>query len=208
MIKHFWKNAKVPYLMLNKYDNIVNKVNCTYVWQCHPNNIFNLYKSSIKKNHLEIGAGTGFFLKPFMFDRLHLIDINERHLNLSYNKMKKNANYISTDSSNIFNANYNKKPPIVNSVGISYVLHCIDGKLDYLLNNLIKNLSQKNVIIFGSTVLPISNNIIANTELHVLNQLNIFNNYNHKIEDFNSINEKYDTSFNIIGNVLLFKIKI
>ena len=50
--------------------------------------------------------------------------------------------------------------------------------------------------------------IIANTELHVLNQLNIFNNYNHKIEDFNSINEKYDTSFNIIGNVLLFKIKI
>ena len=205
--KLFWKNINTPNLVLRNYDKFVNKFNCNYVWKCNENIIKDLYKSNISKNHLEIGPGTGYFLKSHLFNTLNLVDINKSHLNQSKKNLLLNTNKIFCYHNDIFNTDFKTQLPPVSSVGLSYVLHCIDGRLDILLNNLINNVSQSNVIFFGSTVLPIESNIIAKTELLFLNYFNIFNNYNHNFNDLSELKSKFDCDFKIIGNVLVFKIK-
>lgn len=208
MIKQlFWKNINTPTRILKHYDKIVNKLNCNYVWKCNEKNIKDLYKNNISKNHLEIGPGTGYFLKPHLFDTLNLIDINKIYLYESKKNLLSNADNIFCHNDDIFDTNFKTQLPKINSVGLSYVLHCVDGKLDILFDNLINNVSQNNVIFFGSTVLPIESNIIVKTELLFLNHFNIFNNYDHNLNDLFKLKNKYDCEFKIIGNVLLFKIK-
>ena len=59
----FWRNRNIVTKSLKFYDFMVNDINCRYAWRCHKDNIFENYKLNIRNNHLEIGPGTGYFLK-------------------------------------------------------------------------------------------------------------------------------------------------
>ena len=122
-------------------------------------------------------------------------------LNVQRCKINKNlfldSNY---DKTNNFNG--------IKSIGLSYVLHCVPGSLDDSLNNLVKNIQQKHLVLFGSTVVPEKTKILAKTELFFLNKLNIFNNENHNLEQLQKFSSNYEHEIKKVGNVLLFKIKI
>ncbi len=209
MIKNlFWKNYKVSNILLNNYDYFVNNLNCKYVWKCNQNIIKDLYKNNLSNDHLEIGPGTGHFLKKHKFNSLHLIDINNDILNDSYKNLKKNSKKIVKINQNIFSENNKINITNVNSIGLSYVLHCIPNTLDTSLNYLINNLNQKDITLFGSTVVPTNANIFASSELFFLNKLGIFNNVNHNVEQLKNFSKNYEHEINIVGNVLVFKIKI
>ena len=90
-MKSFWKNRKFNKIILNNYDYIVNNINCKYAWKCDQKHIKNLYRENISKNHLEIGPGTGYFLKNFQFDNLIIMDINKDILRNSSDNLKNNA---------------------------------------------------------------------------------------------------------------------
>lgn len=209
MVKNlFWKNFKINKLLLNNYDYFVNKLNCNYVWGCNQKVIKNLYKNNLGKNHIEIGPGTGYFLKQNQFNNLYLFDINNDILNDSYENLKDNSKDTFKINKNIFNENEKISIDNINSIGLSYVLHCVPNTLDKSLNYLINNLNQKNVILFGSTVVPQKTNIVASTELFFLNKLGIFNNKNHNIDQLKNFCKNYEHEINVEGNVLVFKIKI
>ena len=209
MIKNlFWKNYKISNILLNNYDYFVNNLNCKYVWKCNQNIIKHLYKNNLSKNHIEIGPGTGYFLKQNQFDSLYLLDINNDILNDSFKNLKNNSKKIVKINKNIFNKNNQLKINNVNSIGLSYVLHCVPNTLDISLNYLVNNLNKKNVTLFGSTVIPTNTNFLASSELYFLNKLGIFNNLNHNLEQLKNFSKNYDHEINVVGNVLVFKIKI
>ncbi len=209
MIKNlFWKNYKISNILLNNYDYFVNNLNCKYVWKCNQNIIKDLYKNNLSKNHIEIGPGTGYFLKQNQFDSLYLLDINNDILNDSFKNLKNNSKKIVKINKNIFNKNNQLKINNVNSIGFSYVLHCVPNTLDTSLNYLVNNLNKKDVTLFGSTVIPTNTNFLASSELYFLNKLGIFNNLNHNLEQLKNFSKNYDHEINVVGNVLVFKIKI
>tara|TARA_Y100000591_G_scaffold11239_1_gene8743 strand:- start:7802 stop:8431 length:630 start_codon:yes stop_codon:yes gene_type:complete len=209
MIKNlFWKNYKVSNILLNNYDHFVNNLNCNYVWKCNQNIIKDLYKNNLSKDHIEIGPGTGYFLKKHQFNSLYLVDINHDILNDSFKNLKNNSKEIFKINKNIFSKNKQIKINNVNSIGLSYVLHCVPNTLDVSLNYLVNNLNQKDITLFGSTVIPTKKNFFASSELYFLNKLGIFNNLNHNIQQLKKFSKNYEHEINIVGNVLIFKIKI
>lgn len=207
-MKFIWSVNRINKLILNNYDYLVNNINCKYAWKCNQSVIKNLYKNNISKNHLEIGPGTGYFLKDYNFDNLFLMDINRDILKASQDNLKINSKNINIYQHNIFEDDNKVNNLNLDSIGLTYVLHCVPGKLDFLLNNLVKNINNNNYTIFGATVIPNNNDFIASTELFFLNKTGVFSNYNDKMSDLENFGKKYPIEFCQEGNVLVFKTNI
>ena len=209
-MKHFWNNIKINKFVIKNYDFIVNNLNCKYVWKCDQKNIANMYKKNITSNHIEIGPGTGYFLKNYKFNNLTLIDVNKDILLECENNLKSNCKNINIINKNIFNKNNQIELNNYNSIGLNYVLHCVPNKLSDSLDNLRNNIiSDSNLNLFGSTVIP-PNNIynLATLEIYFLNKLKIFNNINHSDSELRKYVKNNFNKFNIIkeGHSLLFDI--
>ena len=103
---------------------------------------------------MEIGPGTGYFIKKYQFENLLLVDINDDVLTNSKNNLINNSKNIKIINKNVFENN-NKLTDDISSIGLSYVLHCIPHDLNESVNNLVENINTNNkVVIFGSTVIP------------------------------------------------------
>ena len=179
-MNNFWKMSRFNNLILKNYDFLVNHINCKYVWKCDKKNIINMYNKNISKNHIEIGPGTGYFLKDYKFDNLTLIDINKNILLECKENLHKNCKNISIINTDIFDENNKIDVNHYESVGINYVLHCVNNDLSISIDNLINNLPQKKHKMFGSTVIPPVNKYnLANLEIFLLNLSGIFNNKKH-----------------------------
>ena len=208
MIKSFWKNKKINNLIFNNYDYFVNNLNCKYVWGCDSQNISYLYKANLTKNHLEIGPGTGFFLKDNNFKNLHLMDVNNDILFTSKENLKDNCKNISIYNHNIFKEK-NRMYMDVQSIGLSYVLHCVPGNLSESLNNLSNNITSDNrVKVFGSTVILNDNKLISNLEINFLNNFGIFNNKSHNYNDLNEFISDKKGKLYTINNVCIFEFNL
>ena len=93
------------------------------------------------------------------------------------------------------------------------MLHCVPGKLENKIEKLYNNLyNDGKTIMFGATVINDSEKqtVASKLLLKFLNKLKIFHNkedYSYNLKDYlvkNNINHE----IKIIGNVLLFKLKI
>lgn len=193
----FWSRKNIVTKILPVYDKLVNDINCKYIWKCHKENIFKLYKKNIKKNHLEIDT----------FSNLHLMDINKDILLFSKKELEKNNKNIKIYHHNIFQKKFYLNN--IDSIGCNYVLHCIDGNLENKIELLHKNLiTKKDVVIFGATVINIDKyqNSLAKIELDFLNYFGIFHNKEDNFENVIKYFYKNNIEFNykIIGNVFLF----
>lgn len=207
MIKNFWKNKKISKIILNNYDYLVNNINCKYVWKCDQQKIKKLYQKNITKNHLEIGPGTGYFLKDFQFDNLIIMDINRDVLTESLINLKDNAKKITALNHNIFEENNMIDLDGVESVGLSYVLHCVPGRLNQSMENMVNNINNSNPIYFGSTVLPSKHIDMAMIEIQILNKLGIFNNMNHSEADIEEFLKLYNSNIIKEGHSFIFDFK-
>ena len=207
----FWKNRNIVTKSLKFYDYLVNDINCKYAWRCHKDNIFENYKKNIRNNHLEIGPGTGYFLKNnYDINKLYLMDINNDTLKFSMNNLKSEYK-VKTINHNIFKRKLMIED--LESVGLNYVLHCVPGKLENKIDSLLNNLESKNKInFFGATVVSnkhLQNNL-SSIELYFLNKYGIFNNQNDFSRNLINYFEFNKIKFNhkLIGNVLVFSFEI
>ena len=215
MIKKFWKNNNIVSKNLQYYDRYVNEINCKYIWKCPSNIIFNNYRNNCSKYHVEIGPGTGYYLKNIglssKIKELTLIDINNQILNYSKNNLKSEYSNINVLNYNIFNEKIPEKINF-NSVGINYVLHCIPGSLQKKVDTLIKNLGNNDYKLFASSIIcdPLHMNILAEYELIMLNSLGIFNNNNDTYEELQEYleNSKLDYKLYREGYAAIIDINI
>ena len=196
----------------------MNKINCKYVWQCSDKNICQLYKNNIQKHHIEIGPGTGYYLKPYIsnLNSLELIDVNSNvlryaNMRLHHSDLKKKITNINLfKKNNIIQINNE-----ITSIGVNCVLHCVPGPIETNIDNLINNIQKQNknnkIIIFGSSVINDSNkNILQDFELALLNYFRIFDNKKDNeerlIDYFHHKQLKY--KINKIGSIILFSIHL
>jgi ubiquinone/menaquinone biosynthesis C-methylase UbiE len=110
------------------YDVAVLGLSCRLVWRCPKAAMLAAYNRNVGSNHLELGAGTAYFLDrcrfPEPLQRVTLVDLNPTVL-------KTAAGRISRYHPQTIRANVLEPLPVqarsYDSVGVNFLLHCLPG---------------------------------------------------------------------------------
>ena len=183
--------------MLSIYDLLVHGVSNHLPWRCPTRKLLDLYRANLSANHLEAGVGTGYFLdragRP-SFQRLVLLDINRNCLARAKRRLARFEPELR-EANLLASLRLDLSP--FSSVGLTYVLHCLPGRmsdkliaLDYL-----RTLMEKRAVLFGATILGrgVQPNWAARTLLDVYNDKGVFNNRDddlHSLTD--GLRERFD----------------
>jgi SAM-dependent methyltransferase len=167
-------------LMLRVYDRLVHGFSNRFAWGCSTARLLDLYRGNLASRHLEAGVGTGFFIDRAgrqHFERLVLVDINRHCLTRSgkrlarYRPVLREANLLAPISLDL-------EP--VDSIGLTYVLHCLPGRMTDKLRVVdhLRPSMREGTILFGATILgrDIEPNAIAGMLLDLYNSKGVFNN--------------------------------
>jgi hypothetical protein len=166
--------------MLSFYDRLVHGLSNRFAWRCPTERMIALYRDNLSSRHLEAGVGTGFFINranPPSFEELTLLDINRHCLARSarrlarYHPLQCETNLLAPIASELEPAD---------SVGLTYVLHCLPGTMSAKLKVVdhLRPAMNKNAVLFGATILGrgIEPNAPAQFLLRLYNGKGVFNN--------------------------------
>jgi hypothetical protein len=166
--------------MLTIYDLLVHGLSNHLAWRCPTRRITDLYRANLSSNHLEAGVGTGYFLDKTgdaRLGRLVLLDINRHCLDRAGIRLARfkpelhQVNLLAPITLDL--------APFA-SVGLTYVLHCLPGRMSEKLAAVdhFLPLMQKGAVLFGATILGrgIEPNLAARTLLDLYNAKGVFNN--------------------------------
>jgi hypothetical protein len=197
--------------MLSFYDVLVHGLSNSLAWRCPTERLRDLYRANLSPNHLEAGVGTGFFLDQAgarRFDRLALLDINRHCLDRAGRRLArfKPALY----EVNLLAPLKLDLAPFT-SVGLTYVLHCLPGRMSEKLASIdhLRPLMTERAVLFGATILGrgMAPNMAARTLLDLYNAKGIFNN---REDDASSLSDglrkRFDqVAIEVQGCVALFR---
>ncbi|MGI5532192.1 class I SAM-dependent methyltransferase [Streptomyces syringium] len=115
---------------LNLYDLAVFRGTAPLCWRCPPATSRQMYDTCVGAEHLEIGVGTGYLLDHARFPvpdpRITLADLNP-------NSLAHTAHRLRRYDVRTVRANVLEPLPVpeksFDSVGMSYLLHCVPGSL-------------------------------------------------------------------------------
>jgi len=193
------------------YDLVVHGLSNRFAWRCSTSRLIGLYNANLSANHLEAGAGTGLFIdraRRAAFDRLVLLDINDHCLARASRRLARFRPDIR--QANLL-APIEPRPAPFDSVGLTYVLHCLPGSMREKLVALdhLKPLMAKGAVLFGATILGrgVVANGAARTLLDLYNAKGVFNN---RTDDIETLSEGLRQRFESVeiareGCVALFR---
>jgi methyltransferase family protein len=195
---------------LGFYDTVVHGLSNRFAWHCPTARLADLYATSLSNNHFEAGVGTGLFLdrSGTRFDRLVLADINEHCLDRAARRLARFRPELRQ---------VNLLAPLeldlapFDSVGLTYVLHCLPGSMAEKLVAVdhLKQLMTKNTVLFGATILGsgVQPNAAGRALLDLYNKKGVFNNRADDLESLTRGLEKRFASVEIEqhGLVALFR---
>jgi hypothetical protein len=197
--------------MLSIYDVLVHGLSNRLAWRCPTRRLLDLYRANLSANHLEAGVGTGFFLDrtgASRVSRLVLIDINRNCLERAGRRLARfqpalhQVNLLAPIKLDV--------APFA-SVGLTYVLHCLPGRMSEKLAAVdhLRPLMSKGAVLFGATILGrgITPNGAATALLNLYNAKGVFNN---REDDIASLSEGLRQRFDRVeieteGCVALFR---
>jgi hypothetical protein len=167
-------------VMLSFYDLLVHGLSSRLAWRCPTRSLLKLYRDNLTGNHLEAGIGTGFFIDRSgrtSFDRLVLLDINRHCLELA-------ARRLARFKPELVQASLFDPLPsmgrVFNSVGLTYVLHCLPGTMTEKLGVLdhVLPVMAERAVLFGATILGsgVAPNFAARRLFALYNEKGVFNN--------------------------------
>jgi hypothetical protein len=197
--------------MLTVYDLVVHGLSNHLAWGCPTRRLLELYRANLSANHLEAGIGTGFFLdraNGAKFDRLVLLDINQNCLDRASRRLARFDP--SLRQANLLAPIPPSHEPF-DSIGLTYVLHCLPGRLSEKLAAIdyLRPLMRERAVLFGATILGrgIAPNGAARKLLDLYNAKGVFNN---REDDFESLSEGLRRRFGLVeverqGCVALFR---
>ncbi|ENC6730889.1 class I SAM-dependent methyltransferase [Vibrio navarrensis] len=166
--------------VLSIYDLWVLGFSNHYLWKCPTARIANTFSVYASDNHLDVGVGTGYYLKhhlPARKQRLALVDLNE-------NSLKTAAVAVAHFAPETYQRNVleplNLDCAKFDSVSINYLLHCLPGNMESkatLFTHLTPWVNSGGVI-FGSTILGqgVEKNVFASKLMALYNRKGIFSN--------------------------------
>jgi hypothetical protein len=165
---------------LTVYDLVVHGLSNRFAWRCPTARLLELYAANLSSNHLEAGVGTGLFIdragRP-AFDRLVLLDINRHCLDRAARRLARFRPDVR--EVNLLAPITPPMPPF-QSVGLTYVLHCLPGVMAEKLVAVdhLKPLMADGAVLFGATILGrgVTPNAAARVLLDLYNAKGVFNN--------------------------------
>ncbi len=176
--------------MLSIYDLLVHGLSNHIAWRCPTRRLLDLYRANLSSNHLEAGVGTGFFLDRAgerSFERLVLLDINRHCLDRAARRLARFSPVLR--QANLL-APVEPRLQAFDSVGLTYVLHCLPGRLSEklaCLDHLRPAMGQR-AVLFGATIFGrgIAPNGAARVLLDLYNSKGVFNN---REDDFETLSD-------------------
>jgi 2-polyprenyl-3-methyl-5-hydroxy-6-metoxy-1,4-benzoquinol methylase len=192
------------------YDFAVYRVISRFIWGCPNEALINRYKYYVRRQHLEVGVGTGHLI-----DKFNPSDISLDLMDLSSSCLDKSSKRLKRYSPTVIRHNVLETPieedKRYDSIGINYVLHCVSGdytEKEIVFGNLKKLLKDKGVI-FGSVVLQTTHSYgIATLLMKILNRVGVFNSANDQLKDLELALKKHFryVSIDIRSSVVLFAV--
>jgi ubiquinone/menaquinone biosynthesis C-methylase UbiE len=166
---------------LKLYDFWVHGFSNNYLWHCPTEQLHALYQRHTSANHLEVGAGTGFFLKQVPFrmlkPRIVLMDLNPNTLETASRAIH---HYQPAGVLNDILAQQQPSLPGFDSIAFNYVWHCLpaDANKAQAFTHLSRLLNE-NGVLFGATLLGrgVPLNPLAKAVMKLYNQKGIFGNH-------------------------------
>jgi hypothetical protein len=166
--------------MLSFYDLLVHGLSNRFAWRCPTETLIELYRDNLSGNHLEAGIGTGFFIDRSgrtRFDRLVLLDINRHCLEVAGRRLARFKPELVQAS--LFDPLPRLGAPF-DSLGLTYVLHCLPGTMTEklaVLDRLLPVMTER-AALFGATILGrgVAPNFAARRLLRLYNDRGVFNN--------------------------------
>ena len=165
---------------LSIYDVLVHGLSNRFAWRCPTRRLIALYRDNLSSHHLEAGVGTGFLLDragTAGLSRLVLLDANRNCLDRAGRRLARFKPELHQ---------VNLLAPLaldlapVDSVGLTYVLHCLPGRMSEKLKAIdhLRPLMSKGATLFGATILGrgIAPNRAASALLDLYNAKGVFNN--------------------------------
>ena len=115
--------------VLSIYDLWVLGVSNHLFWKCPTRKISNHFLDCVSPNHLDVGVGTGYYLKNYLpkkTKRIALLDMNR-------NSLSEASNAISHFQPEIYQADvlnmHDLGVEMFDSISVNYLLHCLPGSL-------------------------------------------------------------------------------
>jgi hypothetical protein len=165
---------------LSIYDVLVHGLSNRFVWRCPTQRLFELYRDNLSPRHLEAGVGTGFVLDragTAKVGRLVLLDANRNCLDRAARRLARFKPELH--QVNLL-APFALATAPVASVGLTYVLHCLPGRMDEKLKAVdhLRPLMRDRATLFGATILGrgIAPNRATSALLDLYNAQGVFNN--------------------------------
>jgi len=141
---------------LKLYDAVVLRFSNRFFWRCPTAELLALYDAHVSANHLDAGVATGYFLDRCRFPeaapRLGLVDLNPLCLETAAARI---ARYRPQTFLADVLAPIALEVPRFDSLGITYLLHCLPGPMARkaaAFGNL-KPLLNPGARVFGATIL-------------------------------------------------------
>lgn len=143
-------------LTLPLYDLWVLGISNHWLWRCPTGELRALYDRNVGARHLDIGVGTGYFLKhaawPVDKPEITLLDLNPASLAAASARI--NDRHPRTVQANVLEP----LPDLgtFDSVGLCYLLHCLPGGMaeKAVVLDYVKPLLAPGARVFGATILP------------------------------------------------------
>lgn len=196
--------------VLSIYDIWVLGVSNHYFWKCPTRCISGQFIDLVSANHLDVGVGSGYYLKrhlPTETKRIALLDLNK-------NSLAATSKAIRSFKPEVYCRNVLEPLALdcdrFDSVSVNYLLHCLPGNMSekgIIFSNL-KQVMNEGGVLFGSTILGkgTEKNAMARKLMAVYNKKGIFSNESDELDALSSsLNENFfDVKVEVIGSVALF----
>lgn len=142
---------------LPRYDFLVLNLNNNLLWRCPTARMLEHYDAHVSDRHLDAGVGSGYFLDhcrfPAASPHIALVDLNPNTLVFVRERIRRYGDVT------LYRRNILKPlriPEKFDSIGISYLLHCLPGLIEDKAVTVFENLKgclNPGGVVFGSTLL-------------------------------------------------------
>lgn len=201
--------------MLTVYDAFVLGVSNQFIWECPTQRLLEQYNRHVTSNHLEVGVGSGYFLDncrfPTASPKLMLADLNTDCLAYAARRIQRYAP--RTCIANVLDPLPAEIEP-VDSIGLTYVLHCLPGPLQRkraALTNLRQRL-RPNGVLFGATAIGsgVPHNLLARAMMWNYNRMGIMDTSSDSLQGLQDMlrDEFPAVSMSVVGAILLFSARV
>lgn len=151
--------GQAPYSrsFLRLYDFVVLTLNNNLLWRCPTRLMRRQYDEHLSSRHLDAGIGSGYFLDHCRFPssnpHIALVDLNPNTLDYVSNRIRRYRDV------HLYRRNILEPlniPEQFDSIGMSYLLHCLPGAIEDKASVVFANLKEclaPGGVLFGSTLL-------------------------------------------------------